>query len=259
MHCFWNIKFFTAFASIHSFETRDYLLMTDSKEKKLVARRSRAGGSTGEIGGLGSIHTGEDAVYQLTRAIQTIAKQQDSFKKAVEQFQEIEKDVEMRISAAKKKMDESEQARNKEINEMEASVERERKRRRIDLEQDIREFGTQQITKMLDTLRTELEALRKTKEEAVSTAIKDVVEKSKLEISTKIESQQLRHQAEMAAVTANRDQQKHQIKVLDDTIAALRNELDQQRKLTKEVAYAQAQAQASANRPQQSNSNRADH
>lgn len=242
--------------------------MAETKEKsKPRSRGGRAGAAAEET--LGPIRTGEDAVYQLTRAVQTIAKQQDAFKKSVEQFHEIEKDIEVRITSAKKKMDEQEQARKKEMDEMEASVERERKRRRIDLEQDIREFGNEQVGKMLAdqkkvpilaeelaTLRTEVDSLRKTKEEAVNAAVQNALEKAKLEMSTKIESQMLRHQTEMATVTANRDQQKHQIKVLEDTIAALRNELDQQRKLTKEVAYAQAQAQASASRPSQNSSNR---
>jgi hypothetical protein len=247
--------------------------MAETKEKSKPKPRGRGGMAAAAEEVLGPIHTGEDAVYQLTRAIQTIAKQQDAFKKSVEQFHEIEKDIDVRISSSKKRMDEQEQLRKKEVDEMDVLVERERKRRRIDLEQDIREFGTQQVAKMLteqkkvailaeelEAMKTELETLRKTKEDAVLNAVREALEKSKLEMTTKIESQALRHQAEMAAVTANRDQQKHQIKVLDDTIAALRNELDQQRKLTREVAYAQAQAQAASNnRPQQNNSNRSDH
>lgn len=197
------------------------------------------------------IQTGDDVVYQMTRAIQTLAKQREGFAKAVEQFNEIEKDIEMRVNVNKKRMDEQESSRTKEMAEMEAEVERQRKRRRIDLEQDLREFGAEQVKRLLSeqgkvaigaeelaTLREDVAVLRQSKDEGVRKASAEANERSKLEIAARTETLMLRHQAELAAVTARADQQLKQISHLNDTIGSLRTDLDRMRELTREVAYA---------------------
>jgi hypothetical protein len=241
--------------------------MSDSKEKAdkgtkrtRATAASKSGGSGGgggstkgasAIGGTG-IQSGDDVIYQMTRAIQILAKQREGFTKAVEQFNEIEKDIEMRVNVNKKKMDDQEAMRNKEMVELEAEFDRQRKRRRIDLEQDLREFGAENVKRLLGEqgkvsinaeelaqLREDLAVLRQGKEEGVRKAGAEANDKARAEIAARTETLQLKHSAELAAVNARADQQVNQIKVLQDTINSLRNELDRQRELTREVAYAQ--------------------
>lgn len=220
--------------------------------------RAKAGGArtsrAAPASGLGSSTvTSDEVVYQMTRAIHNISKQQESFKKAVDQWHDIEKEIELRITATKKRMDDQESMRNKEMQELEGEVERQRKRKRIDMEQDIREFGMDQVKKLLaerkqisiaadeyEQLKKEVEILRKQKDDAVAQAVHECLDKAKAELSSRTESLQLRHSAELAGVNARADQGKNQIKVLEDTIGALRNELDRQRELTREIAYAQS-------------------
>lgn len=213
---------------------------------------ARGTGSSKKSSISGSVANGDDVAFQMTKALQTISKQQESFRKAVEQFQEIERDVEMRIQSVKKRMDDQGALRNKEMEELDGELERQRKRKRLDIEQDIREFGMEQVNRLLldrsqvavpleelEQLKHEVQTLRQQKSEMTSLANTTAAEKYNNELKLRTETLQLRQQAELAAVNARADQQKNQIKLLEETIAALRHELEQQRVLTREIAYAQ--------------------
>ena len=241
------------------FQIKSLTRMSDSKEKAAskpkrakapTSTTSAVGGKAGAsaAGAAGAAQSGDEAMFLLTRTWQEGVKGREAFSKAMARWDDIEKDFETRAQLHKRRMDENAAQRSKELSEMEADMERERKRRRIDLDQDLREYGSEQLGKMLAErgkqavavdelaqLREELAVLRQTKDEGIRKAGQEAGERARLEIVSRTETLQLKHAAELAAVNARADQQTNQIKVLQDTINSLRTDLDRQRELTKEV------------------------
>jgi hypothetical protein len=187
----------------------------------------------------------------MTRALQGITEGRASFVRAVERFGELEKDLETRILNQKRKLDEDEVAKKKENAEMQVEYERERKRRRVDLEHELRANETGELVRLLESqgktavpadhlarMERENKELRESREVVVEAA----VGKIRLDMQKSLEAQEerlgLQHAAELATTKATVVQHKDTIELLNRTIANLRQDIDNQRELTKQVALA---------------------
>lgn len=210
---------------------------------------------------------GDTVIYQMTAAIQNMTKTGEGFRKAVEGFHDIEKNAEMRILAKRRELQDLETARQQE----DAELERTKKHKRLDMQQDLREFGYEYIKKMLgernetalpvaelEAMKADLDHLKKTKEQTIVNVTAKEAERAEQKIAANLEMITLRHLAQTATLKAQNEQQEAQIKTLQQNVQALRDELNAQRELTKQVAYSQ-QATRYVQQPQESSSSKNRH
>jgi DNA repair exonuclease SbcCD ATPase subunit len=209
-----------------------------------------------------SSSTSSNNVYlALTKALQGITKAEDGFSKSVNTLKELLtetfSDLETRI-----------EAKNKEFGDLKIKFDQEEKNKKIEISQNIREHGYDAAKEILEkrneiavsqedynNLQENFIKLKKLKDEEVSRAVGAEHERNKDHVEAMRQTLELQKKAEVAQVEARLESQLQHIDVLKETIANLKSDLDEQRKLTKDVAQAAAK-QGQGYYPQPSGNNR---
>jgi hypothetical protein len=185
----------------------------------------------------------------LTKAIQSITKQQEGFEKAVEKCKELIADdfgdIETRL-----------EAKRKELSELEAKFEYDEQNRKVELDLRIKEHGYETAKSLLaerdevavaqeeyDRLQMEVKELRESKEREIKAALEAEASRNAKHVQALSQMMELKNQAEVAKVQAQLETQVNQIELLKETITDLKASIDEQRKLTKDVAQASAKNQ----------------
>lgn len=184
----------------------------------------------------------ESEKLQLARAINNITKSREAFNSAVEAFNSLEqehlKDLDLRI-----------EEKRQELKDAEEDLIQKRKRGEIDCDNDLAEHRrTAAIrflsetreepieTTVLESLRADLEELKTSLETAVEKTRNEERVSAKTHLNSALKSQELTNKAEVATLQARLEQKDREIEVLNETISNLRQEVSEQRQLTKDVA-----------------------
>lgn len=184
----------------------------------------------------------ESEKLQLARAINNITKSREAFNSAVEAFNSLEqehlKDLDLRI-----------EEKHQELKDAEEDLVQKRKRGEIDCDNDLAEHrrnaairflsatGEEPIeTTVLSSLRSELSELKSNFDTSLEKAREDERNLAKTHLTSALKSQELMNKAEVATLQARLEQKDREIEVLNETISNLRQEVSEQRQLTKDVA-----------------------
>jgi len=193
----------------------------------------------------------------LTKALQGVTKAEEGFNKSVGKLSELLtetfSDLETRI-----------ESKQKELDDLKLRFEQEEKNRKIEVDQNVREYAYDAAKKILadrkevavreedyEQLREDYSELRATKEQEIRDAVSAERKRNDQHNDALKRTLELQKQAEVAQVEAKLETQIQHIDVLKSTIEALKSDLDEQRKLTKDVAQAAAK-QMPVYMPQQS-------
>lgn len=180
----------------------------------------------------------------LAMAIKNITMKQDGFIIAVEKMEKYQTDIlaNLDLEIETKKI---------ELNDLEESYKHREKTGKIETMQRLNEFGYQASVQIIkernetvineDKLGEMIQNLTTMKSE-YSVELDSIKSKAKessaKELNAALTTSELKHQAEIAQISAQLGQQNKEISNLEKTIDNLRNELAEQRKLTKDVAQA---------------------
>ena len=190
--------------------------------------------------------TNESEKLQLARAINNITKSREAFNSAVESFNALEqehlKDLDLRI-----------EEKHQELKDAEESLSQKRKRGEIDCENDLAEHrrtaavdfleATREVpveAAVLEKLRADLARAQTEFDSAVAQAHSEEKAKGQSQLNAALRQQELTNKAEVATLQAQLDQKEREIEVLHETIRNLRQEVSEQRQLTKDVAASAA-------------------
>lgn len=203
----------------------------------------------------------------LAKAIASLTQTQASFIESVEHYKSITEEslrqVDLEMDIKKKEFAEQSKQLDKEFSEKNEELDsdykkkkleydQELKNKKIDVEQELREHKYDAITQMLendfneiavdkdeyDALQGELMQLRDSYEKDLEKAKVELRNAHAKELNASIGSNNLKHTAETAELTASVKQQEREISILNSTIENLKKELAAQRELTREVAVA---------------------
>lgn len=185
---------------------------------------------------------------ELTKAIQEIIKKQAAFSKSVDSIEEvltrIDDDFEMKL---KQKKDE--------LSALEAEYNNTAKLRKLELDLAIKEHGYTQARQILEDrnevpinmdelehLREENLSLKREFEDKLTELRKKEEDRSKKSIAMMKNTMELEKKAELALQQARIQTQESEIELLKSTVAGLKEDLEAQRTLTRDVAQASANA-----------------
>lgn len=188
--------------------------------------------------------TTQSSVLAFTKAIQNVSKSQESFNKSVEGLESLIYDtfaeLELKLCAKKK-----------ELVELDEKFAYDERKRKLEVDLNVKEHGYKAALKALgergevavsDSSYSELkrlyEELKTSRETEVQTAVAREQERNAEHVNVLKQTLELKNQAEVAKVQAQLESQVNQIKVLESSIDRLARDLDEQRKLTKDVAMA---------------------
>jgi hypothetical protein len=204
--------------------------MSDEKKRK----RARTSASTSD----------ENPKLQLAQAINAIKKNQESFKKSVDSWTTVNDDI---FTNLELKL----QAKTKELEQLEVDYTNKKRQKKIEIDAEVRESGYAAVQKILEDRKEvavpieKWNALNKNYEELKSSHTKNLQdavseERARNEKDMKALKKQsdLEHATIMAQSNAKIDQQAQQLKVLEATIQSLKQDIDAQRNLTREIAVA---------------------
>lgn len=184
----------------------------------------------------------------LVKALQGVTKSEDNFTKSVEKLNELLtetfSDLETRLKS-----------KQQELQDLQLKFEQEEKNRKIEVDQTIREHGYEAAKEILqdrdevavkrvdyEQLREDYAQLRATKEQDIKDAVSTERKRNEQHNTALQKTLELQKQAEVAKVEAQLETQVQHIQVLKDTIENLKSDLNEQRKLTKDVAQASSKA-----------------
>jgi len=179
---------------------------------------------------------------QLTKAINSLVKTQDTFGKNLEALTTLITDqlgdIELRLSNKQKALD-----------ELKEEYDRQLKNRKIEVDQAIKVYGYEEALKILaekkeipvdatdyQELKAEVDILKQEMKEAVDSAIKKERERAERELSRELKTQMLENDAKSAEASAQLSQKEKEVEVLEKQIKSLQQDLDKQRELTRSVA-----------------------
>jgi len=180
----------------------------------------------------------------LAKAINAVVAKQESFTKTIESLENLQRKI---LEEFDLKID----TKKKELAELTEKAKISKNHYRIEADQFLAEHKYTGAVKLLaevgeiaikktdlDSLKKEIETLRTEKE----TEIKDIIKKERdsahTGLKTALTNCDLKHKAETAVIQATIEQQKKEIKSLENVITNLQNEVGEQRKLTQQVAEA---------------------
>ena len=209
--------------------------------------------------GTTSTVTSQNSVLAFTKAIQGVSKSQESFEKAVEGLNSL-------ISETFSELELKLNAKQKEVNDLEEKYTYDERSKKLEVDLNVKEHGYDAAVKILeergevpvasityDELKRMYEELKTSRDTEVKEAVEREQERNNHHVAVLKETLELKNQAEVAKVQAQLEAQVMQIKVLETTIDRCTKDLDEQRKLTKDVAMASANKQMFM--PQQSSGN----
>jgi hypothetical protein len=207
--------------------------MSNNKEANIAAKAAKKAASA----------AGKDPDgYALTNSIVKISKQMETFPKVVAECKELIEgqlqDIELRTNMKRKAMD-----------ALDEEFEQRKKSRRIDLEQDLRAYGYAEALKVikehkqtpvpddeLAKLKAELDLLRQDNQQKMDQLLAQERSRYEKDMKTFQITSDLRHETEVAKMEASVKQLQDHIKVLENTIASQKQDIDKQRELTRSVA-----------------------
>jgi hypothetical protein len=189
-----------------------------------------------------------DPKLQLVQSITALRKSQEGFKAAVDSSKSLIDDIftglDIKINA-----------KQRESQDIAVDVENTKKQRKIEMEQQLQELGHAAVKKILEDrkeiavsaesyemLKNNYEELKLSKRDDIDAAISAERSSHAAEIKAMKRNQELEHQAIIAKASAQNEQQREQIKVLEATIASLKSDMEAQRQLTRQVAEAASRA-----------------
>jgi len=196
----------------------------------------------------------------LTKALQGVTKSEDGFTKSVTKLNELLTetfaDLETRHAAKQKALD-----------DLKLRYEQEEKNRKIAVAQNVRarayDAAKQSLTERKEVavrsedyeqLREDYSELRATKEQEIRDSVSAERKRNDQHNEALKRTLELQKQAEVAQVEARLETQIQHIEVLKSTIENLKNDLQAQRELTKDVAQAASKQMPMWQQPQQVNS-----
>jgi len=197
-----------------------------------------------------------DFYVEFPKAVSGLKKQQESFEKGVETCRllidsQLEENI-LKIDHQNKQLELLDEAYEKKEKEHQENFERQRKARRIDLDQEIKAYGYVKATELvqarnevtidsekLQELRDELREAKSDHKEEVESAVKKEKEKAQRQLGHIQQTTKLQQEAAVAKVQAQLEQKNDQIEVLNQTIRGLKEELVAARELVGRVADSQ--------------------
>ena len=188
--------------------------------------------------------TPQDAVLAFTKAIQGVSKSQDGFTKAVENLESLVSEtfegIELKLAA-----------KQKELTDLEERFSHDERSKKLEVDLNVKEHEYDAATRILeargevavptityDELKRMFEELKATRDKEVEIAVKREQDRNNKHVAVLKQTLELKNQAEVAKVEAKLEAQVMQIQVLEKTIDRATNDLNEQRKLTKDVAMA---------------------
>ena len=217
--------------------------MSEPKTKRSRTTTAMSRGTDSGAGELG---------LQFAKSLALMAKKQDEFTRSVEQFNDLQKDAQMRIQELSRRLDdgqiELEKSERTRLKDIELNCER----RKMELETKLIGYELDQAKKVLkdrkqiaipqeqyEELIASLDSLQSNKNNILAEAEQKAQEKYKEKLNAQMEAMKYKNEAEVAKVTAKMGEQAEHIVHLKDTITALLTDLEQQRNLTRDVAGSQ--------------------
>ncbi len=190
----------------------------------------------------------KDTNIAFTKAIQSIVKNQESFDKAVTNLNTLISDtfseLELKVNAKKK-----------ELNALEEKYTHDEKNMKLSVDLNVKEYSYNAATKIIEerdevavskevyeNLKKSYEDLKKTKDDEIKEAVCSENKRNKEHVEVLKQTLELQKQAEVAKVSAQLQSQVKHIEILEQTVDRVAKDLDEQRKLTKDVAMASAKS-----------------
>ena len=186
------------------------------------------------------------AKLTLAKSINAIVTKQDAFTKAVDALNSFKEETLNELALQI-------EAKQSELEELEKQFKVKQKDGEIEVSQRIKEFGYDEAVKIIQengqivVLEEEYEGLKnanqdlRLKLEADLDKIREEEKAShKRALSAALSNMELKHKAETAVLTATADQKEREVEHLNNTIISMKQEINEQRTLTKEVAMAGA-------------------
>jgi hypothetical protein len=216
-----------------------------STSSKVESKKSSSAASTSTV----KVNSSDSDRLQLAQAINNLVCRGESFVLALEGLSNFSKeriiDLDLKIEAKKQ-----------EYQDLNLNLENQFKDNEIKLKQNLQENKLLAVKEVLDTLNmryvtnVEFEGLTKELTELkskynsdIQKVIKDEQEKAGVNLKQVLTTKELSHSAEIASLKAQTEQQVKEIAVLKETIKNLKEEIMEQRILTKEVAIAGSKSQ----------------
>ena len=180
----------------------------------------------------------------LAKNVSALTMKQDAFIKAVETMKifkdETLLEFDLELENKRKEIEDLEkQRKNKEIDDKiscDQSVMKYKYDAAIKILKEVGEIAI--VSEEIDNLRQELKNSKEQQEDRIQKVIAEQKASQAKAVSVISTNSELKHKAEHAELTASVKQRDNQILLLTTTIDNLRNELSEQRKLTKDVAMA---------------------
>lgn len=203
----------------------------------------------------------KDTTIEFIKQIQTIHKTMDNFTKAVENLDKMKEDNFQNLNLHLKQ-------KQIELENLEKKYEEAERQKKLDVELNIRQYQYEEAMKILES-RGEM-SVNKNDYKKLRDDYKTAVESTKSEVNSALQSErkrnerclktmketlELKNKAEVAKVEAQLEAQNKEIKGLHNTIERLGKDIDEQRKLTKDVAQAAASKSSPVYIPQSRNNN----
>ena len=184
----------------------------------------------------------------LTKALQNITKNQTGFDKSV-------LDLSSLISETFGELELKINARQKELSDLDEKFTHSEKQKKLEVDLNVKEHGYQAALQFLenrdeiavskhhyDELKQTYENLKQTKDIDVKEAVSREQKRNNSHVAVLKQTLELQKQAEVAKVSAELSSQVKHIQILEKTIERVANDLNEQRKLTKDVALASAKS-----------------
>lgn len=199
---------------------------------------------------------------QLAQAINNLAVKSDSIISALSELSKFDKErlqsIDMQLESKKKEYQDETEKLQYDYTKLKVNLENEFADSKIKLQQNLHSHKVETINKLLSemgmtmietvklqALRNDLDNIKDKLESEHEEELDNERSKAKAELANTVKTSQLEHKAALAELTSQVNQQVKEISVLNDTIKSLKNEISEQRQLTKEVAQASSKAQIS--------------
>ena len=207
---------------------------------------------------------GESDRLLFAQAINHLASKSEALIAALHEVQTFDttriQQIEMQLEAKKKEFADMTEQLTSQYEQANKQLENEHIDAKIKMNQEIREHGLQAANQLLASMNMtsistdklqamteELSTIKETSATSLAKAVEQEKQQAKQHLQREVHGIQLEHKANIASLQAQVEQQVKEIRLLNDTIANLQNEIAQQRNLTKEVAQASSKSQISQN------------
>jgi hypothetical protein len=206
--------------------------------------------------------TNDSDRLQLAQAINNLSVKSESIIAALSELSKFDKErlqsIDMQLEAKKREYQDQTESLQYDYNKLKVNLENEFADSKIKLQQNLHNHKVETLTKLLNemgmtmietvklqSLRNDLETINDKLENEYEDQLDQERSKAKSDLANTVKTLQLEHKAALAELTSQVNQQVKEISVLNDTIKSLKNEISEQRQLTKEVAQASSKAQIS--------------